>query len=49
MKICVAQIKPAAGNIESNISHHQKFIELAASKGADLIIFPELPTGYSQT
>jgi predicted amidohydrolase len=47
MKICVAQTKPVTGDIAANIENHKTFIELAASNGADLIIFPELSlTGY---
>lgn len=47
MKICLAQIKPIKGDIQSNIHHHKIWINLAVSKGADLIFFPELSlTGY---
>jgi predicted amidohydrolase len=47
MKICVAQTRPVTGNIESNIDNHKKLVDLAASNGADLIVFPELSlTGY---
>ncbi len=47
MKICVAQIKPVKGDIETNISNHKKLITLALSSGTDVIIFPELSlTGY---
>ena len=47
MKICVAQTKPVTGDIAANIEYHKTFIELAASNGADIIIFPELSlTGY---
>jgi predicted amidohydrolase len=47
MKICVAQTRPIKGNIQSNIDNHKKLIDLALSKGADVIIFPELSlTGY---
>jgi predicted amidohydrolase len=42
MKICVAQTKPVTGNIEQNIIRHKEFIRLAASLGADIIVFPEL-------
>lgn len=42
MKICVAQTKPVTGNLEQNIIRHKEFIRLAASHGADIIIFPEL-------
>lgn len=47
MKICIAQIKPLAGDIEKNIEKHKTFIELAVNKGSDLVFFPELSvTGY---
>ena len=50
MKICVAQTKPITGNIESNIEHHKRLIDLAILNGADTIIFPELSlTGYEPT
>lgn len=42
MKICVAQTRPIKGDIQSNIENHKKLIDLAVSKGADTIIFPEL-------
>ncbi len=47
MKICVAQTRPIKGDIQSNIDNHKKLIDLAVSKGADIVIFPELSlTGY---
>ena len=47
MKICVAQTRPTKGDIQSNITNHKKFIDLAISNGADMVIFPELSlTGY---
>ncbi len=47
MKICVAQTKSEKGNIRNNIKNHKKWIEIAVSKSADLIVFPELSlTGY---
>jgi predicted amidohydrolase len=47
MKICVAQTRPVKGDIQSNIYHHKKLIDLAVSNGADTVIFPELSlTGY---
>lgn len=47
MKICVAQTRPVKGDIQSNIANHKKFIALAISHQADVIIFPELSlTGY---
>jgi predicted amidohydrolase len=50
MKICVAQTKPVKGDIQRNIGSHKKLIDLAASQGAGIIIFPELSlTGYEPT
>lgn len=50
MKICLVQTKPFKGDIEKNINAHTKLIELAASYGAALIVFPELSiTGYEPT
>ncbi|WP_234733910.1 carbon-nitrogen hydrolase family protein [Tellurirhabdus bombi] len=50
MKICVAQTRAVKGDIKRNLANHQKWIELAVAKGADLIIFPELSlTGYEPT
>lgn len=47
MKICVAQTRPIKGEIDKNIEIHKKFIDLATSKGANMIFFPELSlTGY---
>ena len=47
MKICIAQTKSEKGNIKSNIENHKKWIEIAVSEKADLIVFPELSlTGY---
>ncbi len=47
MKISVAQIKPEKGAIKKNFETHKKWIDIAVSKNADLIVFPELSlTGY---
>jgi predicted amidohydrolase len=47
MKICVAQQRPIKGEIDKNIEIHKKFIDLAISRGADMIFFSELSlTGY---
>jgi len=47
MKICVAQTRPLKGDIQSNIDRHKKLINLAVSKGAEAVFFPELSlTGY---
>lgn len=42
MKICAAQIRPVKGDIEKNVENHKKLIELAASNGANILVFPEL-------
>lgn len=50
MKICVAQIKPVKGDIQSNIENHKRLIEAAVTYGSDVIVFPELSlTGYEPT
>lgn len=47
MKICVAQVKAIKGDIAANIINHKKWIALAVTNQADMIIFPELSlTGY---
>ncbi|HEV8506521.1 MAG TPA: carbon-nitrogen hydrolase family protein [Chitinophagaceae bacterium] len=47
MKICVAQTKAVKGDIHANIDNHKKFVGLAVSHEADMIVFPELSlTGY---
>jgi predicted amidohydrolase len=47
MKLAVAQTQPIKGNIAANLESHCKMIEIAASKGASVLIFPELSlTGY---
>ncbi|MCA9921954.1 MAG: carbon-nitrogen hydrolase family protein [Anaerolineales bacterium] len=50
MKICVAQARPVTGDIQRNIANHKKLIDLAVSRSADAIFFPELSlTGYEPT
>lgn len=47
MKIALAQLSSKKGDIDTNINHHKKLIQLALTKGATTIIFPELSiTGY---
>ncbi|MFN8355169.1 MAG: carbon-nitrogen hydrolase family protein [Spirosomataceae bacterium] len=47
MKIGVAQYQSVQGEVAQNIKRHQQFIEVAATQGADLLVFPELSlTGY---
>lgn len=48
MKIALAQINSILGNLDKNIQIHINYCEEAISKGADVIVFPELSlTGYS--
>ena len=42
MKISLAQIRSAKGDILENIKIHEKWIELAIAEKSDLIVFPEL-------
>ncbi|GAB5527338.1 MAG: carbon-nitrogen hydrolase family protein [Roseivirga sp.] len=42
MRIHLAQISSAAGDIDTNIAKHRELTEAAISHGADLIVFPEL-------
>lgn len=47
MKLIAAQMLATPGNIEHNIARHEQIIHLAASHGADVLLFPELSvTGY---
>ncbi len=47
MKIALAQITPALGEIEHNLKRHLEIALAAAGQGAELVIFPELSlTGY---
>jgi predicted amidohydrolase len=49
MKICVAQTKPIQGDLDRNITDHLRFIDVAVTNLANVIIFPELSlTGYEQ-
>ena len=42
MRIAVAQINTARGNVQANINKHIHWIERAVSFGTDMIVFPEL-------
>jgi predicted amidohydrolase len=45
--ICVAQTCPIKGDIDRNVEQHLQLADLAASEGAQVIVFPELSlTGY---
>ena len=49
MILAAAQTKPKRGDIASNLLDHYRLIALAAQKGANLIVFPELSiTGYER-
>lgn len=49
MKLCVAQLRRVDGNIQSNVVAPERLIELAVSKGAEIMVFPELSiTGYDR-
>ncbi|MCF3109723.1 carbon-nitrogen hydrolase family protein [Niabella sp. CC-SYL272] len=50
MKIAVAQIRPAKGNITENVTAHKKMIDLVIARKTDAVFFPELSiTGYEPT
>jgi len=45
--VAAAQCVSVRDNLDENISRHLKFVEIAASVGANLLVFPELSlTGY---
>ena len=47
MRVALAQVAPALGNIEANLKMHREATRKAIAAGADLIVFPELSlTGY---
>lgn len=49
MIIAAAQTKPFKNNTPKNILEHLRLVDLAAKKGAQLIIFPEMSlTGYER-
>ena len=48
IRIAVAQIDAAVGDVARNVRHHISYVKRAIAKGADVIVFPELSlTGYS--
>jgi predicted amidohydrolase len=50
MRICAAQLAAVRGDIAANVARHVAFAELASSRSADLVLFPELSlTGYEPT
>lgn len=47
MKIGIAQTRPVRGDVVRNLENHLRMIQEAASRHADLLVFPELSlTGY---
>jgi len=46
-RIALAQMEPILGDVEANVSRHVAWARQAISRGADLLVFPELSlTGY---
>jgi predicted amidohydrolase len=49
MILAAAQTKPKRGDIDTNLLDHYRLVKLAATNGAQLIVFPELSiTGYER-
>src|SRR6188472_3658324 len=47
VRVALAQMAPALGQLDVNLARHHELIREARSKGADLVVFPELGlTGY---
>jgi predicted amidohydrolase len=47
LRIALAQIAPRLGQLEENLARHRDILGEARSRGADLVVFPELGlTGY---
>ena len=45
--VAVAQTCPMKGNVATNIDEHMRLARMAASEGAEIVVFPELSlTGY---
>ncbi len=45
--ISVAQTSPVSGDVNANLNEHLRLTALAASEGAQVVVFPELSlTGY---
>jgi predicted amidohydrolase len=48
LRLGLAQIKTALGDVDANLARHLEYIESAASQGVELLVFPELSlTGYA--
>ena len=46
-RVAIAQINPRLGDVAANLAIYEEQIRLAAKRGADLLLFPELSlTGY---
>jgi predicted amidohydrolase len=49
MILATAQTKPKRGAIQENLMDHYRLIEIASTKGANLIVFPEMSiSGYER-
>lgn len=47
LRVAAAQIDPTEADIEKNLDKHMHFIDMARSKGVEVLVFPELSlTGY---
>jgi NAD+ synthase (glutamine-hydrolysing) len=47
LRVALAQVEPALGDVRRNMTRHLRAAEQAARRGADLVVFPELSlTGY---
>jgi predicted amidohydrolase len=46
-RVAVVQTRPVPGAIDVNVQAHERWIDTAATHGADMVFFPELSlTGY---
>lgn len=47
MRIALAQTRPVRGDVTANLAAHRSLLDLALTRDADLVVFPELSlTGY---
>ena len=47
VSVAVAQTCPVKGDVQTNLEEHVRLVDIAASSGAQLVVFPELSlTGY---
>ena len=47
VRIALAQLAPALGDLDANLERHHELLAQSRSEGADLVVFPELGlTGY---